>query len=126
MSVYAELSLEQRHAKLARNKRWQEKNPVKLRTYHRRKFLKKKYGLTLEAWETMFEAQGRKCASCGTTDPGRVNGWCTDHDHARIDLHARAILCNSCNVIAGYVNDSVEQLQAIIRYLERHKRINEL
>jgi hypothetical protein len=81
--------------------------------------LKRYYGLTVEEWTAMFERQGRKCAVCGSTDPGRKNGqWSTDHDHSKGRGHARGIVCNSCNLVMGHVKDSTKRLQQIIDYLE--------
>jgi hypothetical protein len=81
----------------------------------------KLYGLTLEAWETMFAQQGRACGACGTTDPGHKKGhWATDHDH--ITGQVRKILCTGCNLALGHVNDSIPRLRALISYLEAHGR----
>jgi Recombination endonuclease VII len=82
--------------------------------------LKRHYGLTPETWEAMFERQGRRCAVCGSTDPGRKSGeWCTDHDHNKGRGHARAIVCLHCNFIMGYAKDSIPRLQMVIGFLER-------
>jgi len=82
--------------------------------------LKRYYGLTQTEWDAMFKRQGCKCAACGSADPGRKNGqWCTDHDHNKKEPHARAIICNRCNMIAGHAKDSIPRLQMVIGYLER-------
>jgi hypothetical protein len=101
----------------------------------REEHLKKKFGLTLAAWVTMFEAQGRQCAICGATEPGRrclspsckskdncVHGWATDHDHSTNKV--RAILCNGCNLICGFVERSplgTAVLSRVDAYLEAHR-----
>lgn len=82
--------------------------------------LKRYYGLTPETWKAMFERQGRKCAACGSVDSGRKNGqWCTDHDHNKGRGHARAILCNGCNLILAHAKDKIPRLQMVIGYVER-------
>jgi hypothetical protein len=134
MSNWSKAGPEERAKILARNKVWQRANPEKVRASHRAKWLKKKYGVSIAEWEALFEQQGRKCACCGATTPGRQYAkhkgefWCTDHDHKRHDLHIRAILCNPCNCLAGYANDSPDRLRAVADYLERYQAglVNEL
>lgn len=58
---------------------------------------KNKYGMSTPDWERMFDAQGRACAICLTTNP---SGWHTDHDH--VLGHVRAILCANCNLKLGH------------------------
>jgi hypothetical protein len=63
--------------------------------------LASKYGLTPEAWESLFETQGRCCAICQTTESHR---WSVDHDHSccpdtkTCGQCIRGILCFQCNL----------------------------
>jgi hypothetical protein len=66
----------------------------------------------------MFEAQGRRCAVFGCTDPGSKRGWHTDHDH--VTKKVRGIVCQRCNLMLGGARDSRGVLAAGIRYLEVH------
>jgi hypothetical protein len=106
----------------ADSNRWRNdpKNRDKLRACYKKSDLKRHYGMTPETWGAMFERQGFACAACGSPDPGRKNGqWSTDHDHARDDKHARAILCNGCNLALGHIKDNIPRLQALVGYLEK-------
>jgi hypothetical protein len=38
---------------------------------------------------------------------------------ARDDKHARAILCNGCNLALGHIKDNIPRLQALVGYLEK-------
>ena len=91
-----------------------------------RRYNLKKYGLTQEQWDALFEAQGRKCAICGCTVARR---WTTDHDHAN-GKH-RGILCAPHNAALGAFGDSPELLRAAAIYIEewrlRHgKRVGDV
>lgn len=60
--------------------------------------LRKKYGLTLEQYESMLRRQGGRCAICHKT-PRRVR-LAVDHDHrhkGRAIDSVRGLLCIYCN-----------------------------
>jgi DNA-directed RNA polymerase subunit RPC12/RpoP len=77
------------------------------------------YGITLEEKETRLKKQKRRCAVCGTKNPG-TRGWCTDHSH--LTQTARGIVCSSCNSMLGFAKDSVVILASGIRYLRHHAK----
>jgi hypothetical protein len=79
--------------------------------------LQRHYELTLADWELLFEQQGRKCAACGTTDPGSAKGWATDHIHGTKIV--RGILCLGCNVALGHLKDSPERAEQLAAYLRK-------
>lgn len=74
-------------------------------------------GITYEERDQLLEEQEGKCASCGTSDPGSVKGWHVDHSHKTGVI--RGILCATCNIALGQVNDSIERLENLIKYLRR-------
>lgn len=79
--------------------------------------LQYKYGITLDEWEAMFEAQGRKCYfGCETT--GNYN-WATDHDHETGKV--RSILCDHHNRVLGYIEAHRDELTDLLLYIETHK-----
>lgn len=76
--------------------------------------LKHTYGITKTEWDELLEAQGNKCALCGTDNPvGR--GWQTDHDHTNGKI--RGILCVRCNTGLGLFIDSPELLWKAMCYI---------
>ena len=106
----------------SRARRYYHKNRDKIRTKyspekHRDWWLQRNYGLTLAAWEALFDGQGRSCAICETTNPGSVKGWHTDHDHET--LRVRGILCKQCNTTLGSLGDTSSKI------LERLDRVRE-
>jgi hypothetical protein len=89
--------------------------PCRSPAARRKEHIKGRYGLTIEQWQAMFDAQGRKCAICRRTDSGWKRGWHTDHDHETGRL--RGILCHLCNRTLG--NYGPSRFQAFIDYLTR-------
>lgn len=83
----------------------------------RNRDLVSKYGITLEEYYALLEAQQYKCRICKCTDPGRTGFWKVDHDHS-IGHFVRGILCHNCNALLGHAKDSIEILQSAAHYLE--------
>jgi hypothetical protein len=76
---------------------------------------KKAYGLSEEDYHTLLEAQGYRCACCGTDHPGRET-FAVDHDH---DIGTvRGLLCLQCNVGLGMFKDDPDRLRSAAVYLE--------
>jgi hypothetical protein len=81
----------------------------------RRNNLKSKYGLTEEQFDAMVEAQGNRCAVCGSA-PGFHGKLHVDHCHSTGKI--RGLLCTQCNIGAGMVGDDAARLRALAAYLE--------
>lgn len=80
------------------------------------------YGLTLEEYETLLQAQGGVCAICKGKRPYQLD---VDHDHnlERLGVPARecirGLLCKACNRrLLPNAKDSTEVLVNAIGYLE--------
>lgn len=69
----------------------------------------------------MLEAQGNRCAACGSREPGR-RGWHVDHDHKT--NRVRGILCGHCNSALGFARDDTITLQRLIDYLKSHREVD--
>jgi Recombination endonuclease VII len=79
----------------------------------RERHLFRRYGLTPNAWDTMFDGQGQRCAICR----GESRRWDTDHDHNTGEV--RGILCGPCNRAIGLLKDSPEVVTRAAEYLKR-------
>ena len=80
--------------------------------------LKSRYGLTLEDFNLMLEAQNRRCAICGESEAAAPRGILqVDHCHASGTV--RHLLCASCNGGLGSFKDSPALLRAAADYIER-------
>ena len=87
--------------------------------------LKKVYGITIEQYDAMLEAQSGVCAICEKPEvtPNKATGLPRDLsvDHCHGKGHVRALLCSRCNAGLGNFNDDPVLLQTAINYLTRHK-----
>lgn len=93
---------------------WNRSNPEKVEQYARTSSLRK-YGLNLEDYDQMLEAQGGKCFICRRhCSSGRR--LAVDHNH--VTGKVRALLCSNCNRGIGHFQESIELLRAAINYLE--------
>jgi hypothetical protein len=93
----------------------------------RSKKLESAYGLTLEAWNSLFESQRNCCAICKSPDTGG-KGWATDHDHAccpgkkTCGNCVRSILCYHCNTTVGFIETHTD-IEAALDYVARNKHL---
>lgn len=77
----------------------------------------REYGLTVEAFDTMFASQGGCCAICRVAfveDDDRKKAR-VDHDHATGAV--RGLLCDGCNTSIGRLGDTAEALIGAAEYL---------
>jgi hypothetical protein len=95
--------------------RYHEGRPYLGREATYRRSIKRLYGITMEQYEAMREAQSGQCAICGNGSEDRLH---VDHDHATGSV--RDLLCGPCNAGLGGARDSIATLRAMIAYLERH------
>jgi len=97
---------------------WESWQYWERRRTHRDRWLRK-YGLTVEQYDSMVEQQGSRCAICHGPDP-KTNGgqhWCVDHDHATGKV--RGLLCHDCNIGLGKFRDDPDLLRRAADYLAR-------
>lgn len=93
---------------------------------HHRQYYIKKYGLTLDMFNAMLEAQNHSCKICNKhmsennkDKNGIVKHLSIDHNHETGQV--RGLLCNRCNTALGSFNDNIESLTNAIRYLNESK-----
>lgn len=88
--------------------------------------LRRYYNLTLDDVKCMLSQQGNRCGACnlefedydlGETET-RMGTLNVDHCHTT--GRVRGLLCMSCNLALGMVNDDIDVLRNMIDYLERH------
>lgn len=126
-----ELSPEQREKKRAREKAyyWQtrerrlelnkqryQNNKEQFYKTNRKGLIKRKYNLSVEEYDRMFEAQNHCCYICHKEETTRVLS--VDHNHQTGEV--RKLLCGSCNRALGLFKDSLHLLERATEYLRAH------
>jgi len=83
--------------------------------------LKRKFGITIDDYNALFERQGGVCAICGEEEKVMANGelraLSVDHNHETGEV--RGLLCNGCNRGIGLFRDNITTLKNAARYLDR-------
>ncbi len=116
-----------------RSKAWRKRNPDKCKkivddyrqqasNMSRKKYadnpraakgrgLTRKFGISLQEYETACEKQKHRCLICEK----EVRTLCVDHCHASGKI--RGLLCGHCNRMLGFSRDSPDTLSRAIWYL---------
>lgn len=100
-----------------------------LKLIRREQQLQRKYGLTLNDYTAMEDAQNKRCAICGITVEELIvlrNVQYFDVDHCHITGAIRGLLCNHCNVGLGRFNDDPKTLTKAIEYLQNFNTRSEI
>lgn len=103
----------------AYQKAWRQKNPEKVKNAD----LKKHFGITLDEYRKMSEAQEHKCAICQEPEKavdalGVERFMAVDHCHSTGKI--RKLLCAVCNKALGGFRDSPALLRKAAEYIEEH------
>lgn len=88
-----------------------EKQLEKVSNNKRVATLKRKFGLSPQAYFDMLTRQDGRCAICKDL----MDDVCVDHCHKTSAV--RGLLCRKCNVGIGMLGDDADRLMAAIRYL---------
>ena len=106
--------------RLAQRKAWRDRNPDYMTKYHRThaaellpgvrdRAYRKKYGISLEQYDEIFQKQKGLCALC--LRPSKTYKLAVDHDHKTKKI--RGLLCLICNRVV------LSRIDLIPGYLER-------
>lgn len=86
--------------------------------------LKTLFNISIEDYEKMYKEQDGKCAIChideDTLKTIRPKSAKLCIDHCYITGKVRGLLCSTCNTGIGMLNDSINQLQNAIYYLDKN------
>lgn len=87
--------------------------------------LKYCYGIGIDEYEKLLDAQEHKCAICGkqesaTQSNGKTFRLAVDHCHESKKI--RGLLCSRCNRGLGYFSDNTATLLSAVEYLTASKK----
>lgn len=111
--------------RIARRK-WEQNNPEKWEKQKRNLRFKRRYGITLDTYNTMLEEQKGVCKICGNPPTGIHSSGAphrlhVDHDHKTGKV--RALLCQHCNRGLGYFKDNSDLLIKASEYLDGYRKL---
>ena len=108
--------VEYRERTKAKVKEYNIKNPQAKLKQHLRK-----YDLSIEQYNEMFNQQNGKCAICNDIgdDSKLFRPLYIDHNHTTGKV--RGLLCQRCNFMIGQARDSIEILSKGIEYLKHYE-----
>ena len=89
----------------------------------RKSYLMRKYGMTIEQYDAMLEAQGGGCFICSCT-PREDISLHVDHDHSTGKV--RGILCFRCNNALADFQEDPELLRKAAAYVSWHANQEEI
>jgi hypothetical protein len=102
----------------AESRRYQQNRAKADPNYWRAKAIKGRYGITIEEYAQLLNAQGNRCAIC-RQPADKMERKCIDHCHRTGKV--RGILCQSCNVALAHLRDDPLIALLASEYLERHR-----
>ena len=79
------------------------------------KILMRKYGISLEQWQGLFDKQEGCCAICGTHQSELKQTLNVDHCH--VTEIVRGLLCINCNMAIGLLQDNSNTAKKASEYL---------
>ena len=114
-NCYILYSREYENRKYVKQRRRKRNKTTKRRNYQRDYMLKRKYGISLDEYNKILKEQNGVCAICGQQERamskhGVLNTLAVDHDHETGKV--RGLLCYSCNVKLGYLENIDFMLKA--------------
>lgn len=77
--------------------------------------LKHTYGISLEQFYSMCEAQEHRCKTCNAHQSELSQSLCVDHDHKTGKI--RGLLCKPCNSALGFTKENKATLVNLINYI---------
>ncbi len=103
-----------------RNRQWRIDNPERARAKQLKNYLKSTYGMTVEEYDKLTQAQNNLCAICSLPETTKNGRLAVDHCHRTGQV--RGLLCMRCNTSIGRLNDDPALLRRAAEYLEESSK----
>ena len=83
-------------------------------------YLSTNYGLTVEEYQALVDAQDGRCAICREIPEPQKHkrGFQIDHCHSTNKI--RGLLCHNCNVAVGHLKEDPVRIRRLLEYVKRH------
>lgn len=109
MSEYSKKYREENLDRLKESHRvWIKNNPLSIKNYA----LKRRYGITIQQFDDLLEAQNGLCAICKIHYSEFSRRFHVDHCH--VSKKVRGVLCVNCNTALGHFKENADLLQEAI------------
>jgi hypothetical protein len=83
------------------------------------RYLKWKYGISLDEYEAIKDSQGGVCAVCGNGQ-GQDGRKYLDVDHCHRTGKVRGLLCSHCNRALGLLSEDQSRIRKLADYIQGH------
>ena len=103
------------------SKEWRDANKARADRNSRSSYMRKRYGISIEQYESLLLNSGNACAICSQRPNGTRARSRLHVDHCHVTGKFRGMLCPNCNTALGMVKDNIKTLRLMIAYLERHQ-----
>ncbi len=130
---YKNASPEQKRKANEATKAWRKANPEAIKAIRAKTDLLRKdsrrdkqlflaYGISLKDYNEMLLKQNNLCAICFRPETflgkgGKIRPLCVDHCHTTGKV--RGLLCNSCNVALGNLDDNYQRILNAAEYIRK-------
>jgi hypothetical protein len=85
--------------------------------YTKKYDLKKRFNITLEQYNEIFDEQHGFCAICGKHQSKFNYALCVEHNHETKEI--RGLVCKRCNIIIANCDEDINILLNAIKYLTK-------
>lgn len=96
-----------------RKRAWHQTDSGKLSSANTK--LKRRFGITLDEYNRLLKKQGSRCLICWAKQSVLGHRLAVDHDHATGAI--RGLLCKSCNIGIGHLQDNPLLCERAAAYL---------
>jgi len=110
-----------RESVLKKQKIYYELNKTEIINKNRNRYLKRKFGITIDDYNEMLTLQLSGCSICGKSINDNGNKLDIDHDHKTGKV--RGLLCKNCNKGIGLFYENINILEGAINYIKKYNKL---
>ncbi len=99
---------------------YRKKNPDKAKLWAKKSWIRRRFGIELEEYESLLASQNHRCLICGKDLTKTIGNSASANlalDHCHKTGKIRGFLCKQCNAGLGYFKDDWRLLRKAMHYL---------